>query len=99
MNFIVFRELSNIDEGNYPGNADRMAGEHHAPGSKADAHGCSSKGGQCSRAAAADVDDGTVTLAGGIFTPSIRGFSLSATFQKLSTTPNETKSPLLGGIL
>lgn len=42
-----------------PGSADLMAEVHQAPGSRAGAHGCSSRGGQARKAAAAVAGDVT----------------------------------------
>ncbi|RZC38917.1 hypothetical protein BDFB_008277 [Asbolus verrucosus] len=55
-----------------------MAEEHHAPGSRAGAQGCSRRGGQAKSAAAADVEV-EVMDAGGMAS-SLRGLSSSATF-------------------
>lgn len=78
-----------------PGKADLIAEEHHAPGSKAGAQGCSKRGGQARKAAAAVVAvelPPVVTpapgpdAAGGIFPSSspLGDFSLSsATFNSL----------------
>jgi hypothetical protein len=69
-----------------PGKADLIADEHQAPGSSAGAHGWSRRGGQASKAAAAEVEAAVAATDAGGMASLFRGLSSSATFNTVTGT-------------